>query len=67
MEGMDGIETLHVLKNLQDYQLPPVIALTANAMSDTQDLYMREGFDGYLSKPVTINDLDKVVNKYFKK
>ncbi|MGM9878174.1 MAG: response regulator [Bacilli bacterium] len=65
MEGMDGIETLHVLKSLKEYNLPPVIALTANAMSDTRDLYIKEGFDGYLSKPVTLKDLDKVVNKYF--
>lgn len=65
MEGMDGIETLHVLKSLKEYNLPPVIVLTANAMSDTRDLYIKEGFDGYLSKPVTLKDLDKVVNKYF--
>ena len=66
MDGISGIETLRVLKELKGYKLPPIIALTANAMNDTKDLFLKEGFDDYLSKPITINQLDKIVNKYFK-
>ncbi len=66
MDGISGIETLRVLKELKSYKLPPIIALTANAMNDTKDLFLKEGFDDYLSKPITINQLDKIVNKYFK-
>lgn len=66
MEEMDGIETLRVLKGLKDYKLPPVIVLTANSISDMEELYKKEGFQGYLSKPVNLNELDKIVNKYLK-
>lgn len=55
MPEMDGIQCLHALRTqpaglCQDV---PVIALTANAGSDNQLLYRKEGFSGYLAKPVS--------------
>ena len=67
MPEMDGIETLHVLKKLDGYQLPPIVALTANAISGMKEMYISEGFDDYLSKPINTNELDRVINKYFNK
>lgn len=67
MPEMDGIETLHVLKKLDGYQLPPIIALTANAIAGMKEMYLKEGFDDYLSKPINTNELDRVVNKFFNK
>ncbi len=67
MPEMDGIETLHVLKKLDGYVLPPVIALTANAIAGMKEMYLKEGFDDYLSKPINTHELDRVVNKFFKK
>ncbi len=55
MPEMDGIQCLHELR-VQPSGLcrdVPVIALTANAGSDNQELYRREGFGGYLAKPVS--------------
>ncbi len=55
MPEMDGIECLHALR-VQPTGLcqdVPVIALTANAGSDNQLLYRKEGFSGYLAKPVS--------------
>ncbi len=55
MPEMDGIECLHAIRN-QTGGLnisTPVIILTANAGSENQALYRREGFDGYLLKPVS--------------
>ena len=55
MPGMDGIECLHALR-VQPTGLcqdVPVVALTANAGSDNQLLYRKEGFSGYLAKPVS--------------
>ena len=66
MPEMDGIETLHVLKKLDGYELPPIIALTANAVSGMKEMYLAEGFDDYLSKPINVQELDRVVNKFFK-
>ena len=55
MPGMDGIQCLHRLRTQPGglCQDTPVIALTANAGSDNQLLYRKEGFSGYLAKPVS--------------
>ena len=67
MPEMDGIETLHVLKKLDGYKLPPIVALTANAIAGMKEMYLSEGFDDYLSKPINTNELDRVINKFFNK
>ncbi len=55
MPEMDGIKCLHALRSQPGglCQNVPVIALTANAGSDNQLLYRKEGFSGYLAKPVS--------------
>lgn len=55
MPEMDGIECLHAIRT-QTAGLcndVPVVALTANAGSENQLLYKKEGFAGYLPKPVS--------------
>ena len=64
MPEMDGIEVVHILKKLEDYKIPPIVALTANAV---RDMYLKEGFDEYLPKPVKMSELNHIINKYFKK
>ena len=55
MPEMDGIQCLHALRTQPGglCQDVPVVALTANAGSDNQLLYRKEGFSGYLAKPVS--------------
>lgn len=55
MPEMDGIACIHALRRQEGglCQETPVIALTANAGSDSQLLYKKEGFSGYLAKPVS--------------
>ena len=65
MPKIDGIEVLHILKKLEGYKLPPIIVLTANAIAGMKEMYLNEGFDEYLSKPINIKELDKIINKYF--
>ena len=67
MPEMDGIETLHIIKKLDGYDLPPIIALTANAITGMKEMYLNEGFDEYISKPISVSELDKLINKYFGK
>ena len=67
MPGMDGIEVLHILKSLKSYDIPPIVALTANAITGMREMYLKEGFDDYLSKPINISDLNKLLEKHFKK
>ena len=66
MPGMDGIEVMHILKKLDGYKIPPIVALTANAITGMRQMYLDEGFDEYLSKPINISELNKIINKYFK-
>lgn len=67
MPEMDGIEVLHVLRKLDGYNIPPVVALTANAITGMKEMYLKEGFDEYLSKPINVSELNKLIKKYFGK
>jgi len=55
MPEMDGIECLNAIRAQTGglNQGTPVVILTANAGGENQALYRREGFDGYLLKPVS--------------
>ena len=69
MPGMDGIETLKCMKNLgieNLSQAAPVIALTANAIEGSREMYLEAGFTDYLSKPVEYKDLIRLLKKYIR-
>lgn len=63
---MDGIQTIHTLRKLPGYDIPPTIALTANAVSGMREMYLKEGFDEYLAKPIDTKELDKIINRFLK-
>ncbi len=60
MPAMDGIECLHQLRGQTGglNNETPVVILTANAGGENQAMYKREGFNGYLLKPVSGNQLE---------
>jgi signal transduction histidine kinase/HPt (histidine-containing phosphotransfer) domain-containing protein/ActR/RegA family two-component response regulator len=65
MPGMDGVETIHKLK--EEGLVPDstvIIALTANAVGNAKDYYISEGFTAYLSKPIEVARLEKMLLKY---
>ena len=66
MPEMDGIQTLHAMKNLDNNICinSPCIALTANAISGVKKMYLSEGFDDYLSKPVNPAKLEEMISHY---
>ncbi|MBS7008409.1 hybrid sensor histidine kinase/response regulator [Anaerostipes sp.] len=65
MPEMDGIETLKAIRALPDPKNNiPVIALTANVTKEAQELFKKEGFDGFMPKPVDIRLLDEILMKY---
>lgn len=64
MPQMSGVETFHKLKDNPNFNMT-TIALTANAISGMKEKYLSEGFDGYLSKPVAKDDLDKLLREFF--
>ncbi len=69
MPGMDGVETLHRMKKLSDYPCKdtPVIALTANAIQGAAEMYLKEGFDDFLSKPIQPEKLEKMIWEWLPK
>ena len=65
MPGMSGIETLKKMraeKILND--ATKVIMLTASAIAGMREIYLREGFDDYLSKPIEVSELENMLAKY---
>lgn len=66
MPGMDGIETMKKLKTMEDNlcKAAPVIALTANAIVGVHEMYLQEGFDDYLSKPIESEKLESMLKRH---
>ncbi|MCR5700515.1 MAG: response regulator [Lachnospiraceae bacterium] len=65
MPEMDGVEAMKRLKDmaLQRMENICIIALTANAISGARQMFMREGFDGFISKPIDIADFERTMNR----
>lgn len=57
MPEMDGYEAIAVMKNDADLKDIPVIAITAQAMSGDREKCLEAGADGYISKPVNVDEL----------
>jgi signal transduction histidine kinase/CheY-like chemotaxis protein len=66
MPEMDGIQTFHAMEEMEDNpnRDTPVIALTANAISGSREMYVREGFTNYMSKPVDPAKLEDMILEY---
>lgn len=64
MPGMSGTQTLQIIRKEHLADGIPIIALTADAIVGARDLYIREGFDDYLSKPVMYSELEALLLKY---
>ena len=62
MPGLDGIETVHILR--ENGNEMPIIALTANSYSGSREKYIEEGFTDYLPKPFRYKELNKILKKY---
>ena len=64
MPEMDGIETLHIMKEKELCENTPVIVLTANAIAGDRERYLAEGFDDFISKPVIPEALNAMLLKH---
>jgi signal transduction histidine kinase/CheY-like chemotaxis protein len=62
MPEMDGIEATGILRK-SGYD-KPIIALTANAVSGQRQMFMENGFNEFISKPIDISALDRVLMSY---
>lgn len=64
LPDMDGVEALRRLRMDERTASIPVLALTAQAMKGDRDRFKEAGFDGYLSKPVDIDELLATVEQH---
>ena len=62
MPEMDGYEAIAKMKSHDDLKKIPVIAITAQAMTGDREKCIAAGADGYISKPVDVNELVKLLN-----
>ena len=63
MPKMDGIEAMKRIRVSLSKMKKEIymIALTANAISSAKDMFMSEGFDGFVPKPIEISELERVL------
>jgi signal transduction histidine kinase/FixJ family two-component response regulator len=64
MPKMDGIEAVQIIRGMG--YVPPIIALTANAVAGQAEIFLSNGFDDFISKPIDIRALNAILNKYIR-
>ena len=64
MPEMDGIETTIKLRQMGYNQI--IIALTANAVTGQSDIFLKNGFDDFIPKPIDVRLLNAALNKYIR-
>lgn len=69
MPEMDGLESTRRIRDMENEfgGHVPIIAMTAHALKDDKEKCLKAGMDGYVSKPINIAELFKVLNSFLKK
>jgi CheY-like chemotaxis protein len=66
LPDQDGIETTHKIRQLENTGQPrtPIIALTAHALPNDTQAFLKEGLDAVYVKPLTIKDFSSLIAKW---
>jgi len=64
MPDMDGVEATKIIRNM-GYKAP-IVALTANAVKGAREMFLENGFSGFISKPVDVNTLDSYLVRFIR-
>ena len=67
MPIINGIDTIKCIKNLDGYDIPPIIVSTANMTKKLKETLINNGVDGYISKPIDSKKIQNLLDYYFKK
>jgi len=62
MPVMDGIEATSKIRDLGYHH--PVVALTANAVTGQEEVFLTSGFDGFISKPIDMRQLNAALKRF---
>ena len=65
MPIMDGVEAMKRIREIAERENKKVkiVALTANAVSGAKEMFLGEGFDGFIAKPVNLVDFERVMGQ----
>ncbi|MBQ7679020.1 MAG: response regulator, partial [Butyrivibrio sp.] len=63
MPEMDGVEAMKQIRGVADDmgRSVVIVALTANVVSGAREMFIREGFDGFIAKPINTADFERVM------
>ncbi|MDR2353342.1 MAG: response regulator, partial [Deltaproteobacteria bacterium] len=67
MPEMDGIEATRIIRNDLESEYTqnlPIVAFTANALAGAREMFLENGFNSFLSKPINLIDLDTELKKW---
>ncbi|MCR5336958.1 MAG: response regulator [Lachnospiraceae bacterium] len=66
MPGMDGITAMKEIRRIKDgpNQDTPILVLTANAVVGSKEMYLKEGFDNFISKPIISAELEDMIRRF---
>ena len=69
MPGMDGIEAVRIIREeigTEYARNVPIIALTANALAGNGEMFLENGFQAFLLKPIDVMQMDRILNIWVK-
>jgi signal transduction histidine kinase/HPt (histidine-containing phosphotransfer) domain-containing protein len=80
MPKMDGMETTREIRKWEDAEFQrkhglseevisekdrlPIVALTANAVTGMKEIFLANGFNGFISKPIVVQELDAILKEW---
>ncbi|MCL1844257.1 MAG: ATP-binding protein [Defluviitaleaceae bacterium] len=64
MPGLDGVETTKIIR--ETGCKTPIVALTANIIVGQEEMFLKNGFSDFISKPIDANKLDECLKKFIK-
>ena len=64
MPGMDGLEAARIIREMG--YTHPIVALTANAVVGQAEMFLENGFNGFISKPIDIRELNATLNRFIR-
>lgn len=69
MPELDGIEATKIIRQLEGayYKRLPIIALSANAVNGARDMFLENGLNDFLSKPIDMKQMDSILRKWIHK
>lgn len=68
MPELDGIDTTHLIRELDGDRFMdiPIIALTANAVGEAREMFISEGLQDFLAKPIDKKELDAIIHRWLR-